>query len=83
MLMHISHFLGQLPLWVVLQYSHYTFQSDTIATIYFSQIIKRFFLFAKLGEKYIEILPGLEPGSLNSGQMLLPTETLELWHWRR
>ena len=35
------------------------------------------------GEKDIEIQPGLNLGPLNSGQMLLPTEPLELWHWSR
>ena len=28
----------------------------------------------------MEIQPGLDP---NSGQVLLPTEPLELWHWSR
>ena len=37
----------------------------------------------KLAKKDIEIQPGFELGLLNAGQMLLPTEPLELWHWSR
>ena len=34
-------------------------------------------------KKDIEIQPGFKPGPLNSSQMLLPTEPLELWDWSR
>ena len=36
-----------------------------------------------MAKKDIEIQPGFEPGFLNSSQILLPTEPLELWHWSR
>ena len=34
-------------------------------------------------KKDIEIQPGFKLGLLSSSQMLLPTESLEFWHWSR
>ena len=34
-------------------------------------------------DEVLEIQPGFDLGPLNSGQMLLPTEPLELWVWNR
>ena len=50
--------------------------NQNVKILYFAELFWR-------RKKTLKSEQDLNPGLLNSSQMLLPTESLELWHWRK